>query len=311
MSRGKTLEIDKKGYPSKDDDVVIEQEGSNERGESEEQFITRILGSISKNIINNSINKLTSYHTRHSKSRFINEVASWLLSELQGFGYTDVYFDEYTESGYLLKNVICHKHGIINKTVIICAHYDCIMEDINNAEDEAPGADDNASGVAALLEIARVLSNVQLRESIEFVFFSGEEQGQWGSNHYAQHIKKNEVELYWLINLDMVGNPPPYNQKRVIIEIDMGNKLSNNGDSQVFGEYMKQTAAKYTDLQPAFGHIYDSDYMPFEALGYIVTGLYDQGQTSTTYHSKKDTVSTLNIDYILSVTKLTLATILS
>jgi len=150
-----------------------------------------------------------------------------------------------------------------------------------------------------------------LQESIEFVFFSGEEQGQWGTKHYAQYIQENKVDLNWLINLDMVGSPPS-NQKRVIIERDMGNKVSNNdGDSQVFGEYMKQMAAKYTDLQAAFGHIYDSDYMPFEALGYVVTGLYDDGQISTTYHSKNDVVSTLNIDYIVSVTKLALATILN
>jgi peptidase M28-like protein len=304
------LVIDKKGYPSKDI-APIEQVGSNAGEAFREQFITCLLELVSKNSIKNSINKITSYHTRHTKSSLINEVATWLLSELRSFGYTDLYFDKYTEGRYSLKNIICHKHGLTNKIVIICAHYDSIMEDINNAEDPAPGADDNASGVATLLEIARVLSKIQLHESIEFVFFSGEEQGQWGSKHYAQHIQENKVDLNWLINLDMVGSPPS-NQKRVIIERDMGNKVSNNDrDSQVFGEYMKQMAAKYTDLQAAFGHIYDSDYMLFEALGYVVTGLYDEGQISTTYHSKNDVVSTLNIDYIVSVTKLALATILN
>lgn len=301
--------IDKKECPG--DDVPTDQAGSNGRGESKKQFITRLLDSVSKNGINNSINRITSYHTRHTKSKLINRVANWLLLELRSFGYTDVYFNEYTESGYFLKNAICRKHGLINKTLIICAHYDSITEDINNAEEQAPGADDNASGVVALLEIARVLSNVQLRESIEFVFFSGEEQGQWGSKHYAKHIKDKEVDLYWLINLDMVGSPP-FNQKRVIIETDMGNKVSNNDKhSQVFGEYIKQMAAKYTNLQITFGPIYDSDYMPFEALDYIVTGLYDGGQLNSSYHSKNDITSTLNIDYIVSVTKLVLATILN
>jgi hypothetical protein len=147
------LVIDEKGHPSKVS-APFQQTGSNKKGESQEQFISSLLDLVSKNRINNSINILTSYHTRHTKSRLINEVASWLLSELRGFGYADVYFNEYTESGYSLKNVICHKHGLTNKIVVICAHYDSIMEDINNAEDQAPGADDNASGVAALIEMA-------------------------------------------------------------------------------------------------------------------------------------------------------------
>jgi hypothetical protein len=294
-----------------EDVVPIEQSESNERGESEEQFILSLLDSVSKNSISDSINRLTSYHTRHSKSKLINEVANWLLWKLQSLGYIDVYFNAYSNRRYSLRNVICHKPGLIKKTVILCAHYDSIMEDINNMEDQAPGADDNASGVAALLEIARVLANLKLRHTIQFVFFSGEEQGQWGSKHYAQHIKENGVDLYLLVNLDMVGSPPS-GQKKVIIERDMGNKESNNDrDSQTFGEYMMQMAAKYTDLQTAFGPIYDSDYMPFEALGYVVTGLYDEGQLNSTYHSKDDVASTLNIDYIVSVTKLALATILT
>ena len=69
-------------------------------------------------------------------------------------------------------------------------------------------------------------------------------------------------------------------------------------------------ALDYTDLQVVFGPIYDSDYMPFEALGYVVVGIYDGGQVSTTYHSKTDVASTLDMKYIASVTKLVLAAIL-
>jgi hypothetical protein len=66
------------------------------------------------------------------------------------------------------------------------------------------------------------------------------------------------MDLRWLINLDMVGRTPS-NQNKVIIERDMGNKVSNNDrESQILAEYIKQMAAKYTDLQAAFGHIYDS-----------------------------------------------------
>jgi aminopeptidase YwaD len=70
-------------------------------------------------------------------------------------------------------------------------------------------------------------------------------------------------------------------------------------------------ASKYTNLEVIPGHIYDSDYMPFEALGYVVAGLYDGGQFNRYYHTQQDEPSKLNIDYIVSVTKLVLAAILS
>lgn len=59
------------------------------------------------------------------------------------------------------------------------------MEDIDNITARAPGADDSANGVSALLEVARILSNVSLHHSIIFVLFSGEEQDKWGSTYYA------------------------------------------------------------------------------------------------------------------------------
>ena len=107
---------------------------------------------------------------------------------------------------YNLKNIACEKPGSTNNTIIISAHYDSRMENINNRPARAPGADDNASGVSALLEVARILSNISLNHSIIFVLFSGEEQGKWGSTHYADYIDKMDVDLDLLINLDMVAS---------------------------------------------------------------------------------------------------------
>ena len=74
----------------------------------------------------------------------------------------------------------------------------------------------------------------------------------------------------------------------------------------------EQAAVDYTDLQVMLGPIYDSDYMPFEALGYVVAGLYDGGaiDQNTHYHSSTDIPSAVNMDYVVSTTKLLLATIL-
>jgi len=274
--------------------------------------LNNLLTLISSNNIVRYINCLSSFHNRHSKSNNINLVASWLKEELIGFGYEKVFFHHYEEEGYQLKNVICHKEGknkINKKIFLICAHYDCISEDIDNMIDKAPGANDNASGVSAILEIARILSSVELENSLQFVFFSGEEQGQWGSKHYAQYIRKNNINLYRLINLDMISSPPE-NSKRLIIEVDRENKLpSQKFESISFGETLKQMAMNYTDLEVVFDNICNSDYMPFQSLGYVVTGLYDGGCNDPTNHSKDDVQQKVNLNYLISSIKVVIGTI--
>src|ERR671920_210607 len=99
---------------------------------------------------------------RHTKSAYIHEAADSIKEQLINFGYSDesAFYHEYTEQGYKLKNVVCIKKGESSKTIILCAHYDTILnanwEDITS---RAPGADDNASGVSTLLEIARIMLN--------------------------------------------------------------------------------------------------------------------------------------------------------
>jgi Zn-dependent M28 family amino/carboxypeptidase len=187
------------------------------------------------------------------------------------------------------------------------------MEDLEDKNSRAPGADDNASGVAVLLEVARLISTLNLGKSIFLAFFSGEEQGLWGSAHYAKQIKHDNVNLYRLINLDMVGNPPRNGKTTVTVERDIGNKvITNDKDSQAFATMMEQMALDYTDLDVVLGPIYDSDYMPFEALGYVTIGCYDGGATveNTHYHSVTDDISFVNMDYVVSVAKMVLASVL-
>jgi hypothetical protein len=163
-----------------------------------------------------TVRDLSSFHTRLTESEFLDDVAYWLTENLQRVCDTKVYVQNFTytpensdddddnnDDGndnlnsnhrqgpyyYNLKNIACHKLGSTNNTIMISAHYDSRMEDINNSTARAPGADDNASGVSALLEIARILSKISLDQSIIFVLFSGEEQGKWGSTYYADFMQ--------------------------------------------------------------------------------------------------------------------------
>lgn len=283
-----------------------------------DKFIDSQIELVSKTRIETWINKLTSsFPTRHSKSRFINQVAEWLKKEFEDTGHTNVYFHNYTKSNYQLKNVICNKQGKTDKVIIICAHYDSRMKDLEDAESSAPGADDNASGVAVVLETARVLLQADLHYTTQFVLFSGEEQKLWGSEEYARYVKDNNIEIHRVINLDMVGYPP-LGQQIINIEREIGNTgtpcnkvSSNDKDSEAFAHSMEEIACIYTNLTTIKGPIYDSDYCPFENREYVVTGLYDEGQCNNPhYHSSNDLPSDLDMGYITSVTKLIVATIL-
>ena len=279
--------------------------------------------------IKTKLNYLSLFHNRHNQSSHINKVADWLMDEFKNIGYHDVYFDNYKahidNCNYNLKNVICTKEGNDNKYILICAHYDTILKIARgDAVSRAPGANDNASGVSALLEIARILYNQpQMKYGFQFVIFSGEEQGLLGSEHYAQYVKENGIQIFRLINLDMIGNPFR-GPRTVIIETDSYNNkidkckfnktLDNDNDSIEFGKLMETMMSTYTDLQNDPGHIYSSDYEHFEAKGHIVIGAYDgsaEEDKNPHYHSATDTPDLINWDYLTSVTKIVLATIVT
>jgi hypothetical protein len=277
-----------------------------------------IVSSASINNIKNWVHNLTSFQTRHSLSVHINDVADFLMEEFKKMHYTDVVFHEYNFQGRNLKNVICKKKGTNNNILIICAHYDSIMEHHNNFNARAPGANDNASGVAAILEIARILNPLKLNDNIQFVLFSGEEQNLVGSRAYAKYITdKNNMKPLKLINLDMIGNPA-FNDGIIYVERDnnenpIHNRNPNNDEESIrFGEIMKQMV-NYTDLQVRLDSIYNSDYAPFEELGHICIGAYDGSAVDENphYHSSTDGESLLNYSYLTSVSKMVLATILT
>ena len=85
---------------------------------------------------------------------------------------------------------------------LLTAHFDSISNDPYNL---APGADDNGSGVCALLAAARALSTTTFDRTVKFVFFSGEEQGLLGSRDYARRAKERDDDILAVLNLDMVG----------------------------------------------------------------------------------------------------------
>jgi hypothetical protein len=89
---------------------------------------------------------------------------------------------------------------------VMSSHYDDCNGDCTNGTREAPGADDNGSGTAAVLEAARVMVKQHFRGTIIFAVFDGEELGLWGSQHFADELKAKGVHVAANLNNDIIGN---------------------------------------------------------------------------------------------------------
>jgi Zn-dependent M28 family amino/carboxypeptidase len=285
--------------------------------------IEELINGVSKDNIKSWLLNLSSFHTRHTKSKYINEVAEWLKIEFKNMGYDDnnVFFHNYMENidgkKYELKNVICNKKGINSQCIIICAHYDSRIKDLADFESRSPGANDNASGVSAILEIARIINKQNLDYTVQFALFSGEEQGLLGSKKYVKFVKENNIDIYRVVNLDMIAYPI-LNRGIVIIERDNNtdpqhNRVKENDIASIeFGKVMAEMSY-YTDLQVNLDSIWNSDYEPFEEEGIVVIGAYDGSadeKQNPHYHDVSDEPDLIDWNYLSSATKMVLATIL-
>jgi hypothetical protein len=272
--------------------------------------ILALIGQVDAARLAASIASLTTFTTRHTLSATNDEVANWLRGQFAALGYSDVQLDRFPVQGVHRHNVICTKTGSDPETfVLIGAHFDSRMDDLDDSTAPAPGSDDNATGVAALLELARVMQPVETGCSIRFVAFSGEEQGLIGSTAYAASAHASGMKIRLMINLDMVGHPIDSAQPTIVVESDRGNDVStNDAASQAAATRMALNASTYTSLRTQLGPIYASDYMPFEHYGYVCIGAFDGADGQPFYHSGTDTPDKVNPGFHGEVVRMVLAT---
>jgi hypothetical protein len=261
---------------------------------------------VSKSNLEQSVRALETFHTRHTASPNRSQVTDWLVAQFRGFGYTTVNLDPFTANGLKTNNVICFKaaQNGAAETIILCGHYDSIINsNPTNVTLRAPGANDNATGIAVILETARLLAAEPLDRAVQFVCFSGEEQGFLGAEAYSAKIQQANLNLRFLVNLDQIGFPSA--AKQVVIEHDEGNVQPNNDQpSKRLAQTLAQVAQTRLNIPIGTAGIERSDYMPFEARGYTVIGLYESGGYQH-QHTKRDTSEKIDYDYLVNMSKIT------
>jgi len=198
--------------------------------------------------------------------------------------------------------VICVPERLDQGFILIGGHYDAISE---TSGASAPGADDDGSGIAVVLEIARIFAGVGLKRGVMFAAFGGEEQGLFGSQAVADLAARDRWAIDVMVNLDMVGHVDPQRPINIVVEYDMGNAdPRNDAAAKAFGLQMAQHAADYTGMTVEHTDIWSSDYMPFEAKGYPCIGLYDGAADAPFYHTTQDKMAQVDLARLTDVTRL-------
>jgi Zn-dependent M28 family amino/carboxypeptidase len=252
----------------------------------------------------------------------LEKAANYIETNLQGLGY-EVKNHRFIDNGQEYRNLIATRSGITESQpkLLVVAHYDTVSN--------SPGADDNASGVALLLELARVFSQARLHRTVEFIAVNLEEneretepkgRGLRGSRALAQYAREQDWNLAGVVVLESVA----YASSDAVQTIPEGLPIEvptvgdfiaviGNPTSANLVETFLLAAEQYQPelpivslVVPGNGELYPdtrrSDHSPFWDEGYAAIMLTDTTNfRSPHYHQPSDTLETLNLDFATSV----------
>lgn len=257
---------------------------------SENPQIRALMDSVAIDSIEAYIEHLCSYHNRRYDSRYIWEVQDWLVSRYQAFGVDTVMLHDFPVPDSTIEtadNIIAVQWGAKTpQEFVVCgAHYDSWNDDGEDPDTiRSPGADDNASGVAGILETARLLSHYTFDRSIIYANWCAEEIGLVGSAAYAHDMAEQGMDIVGYFNLDMTG----YLQEGSDIHVHL---MYTTQDSTI-ADYVYGFSHTYFPDMPihqdwlAWG---DSDYSSFNRNGYPAVHPFEDVRASSPYiHSRQD-----------------------
>ncbi len=184
--------------------------------------IQKMMAEVSAERIQRSIIVLASFKTRHTYSDplpsgdGIGGAGAWIRAEFERVSSATgnrlrVDLDEFKQAPHPLKlaNIVATLPGTGSGDLpvyVVAAHYDSRVKNALNSYSAAPGADDDASGVAAVVELARVMAGHEFGATLVFIALTGAEQGRLGSTHWAAEARKKGLNIAGMINDDIIGS---------------------------------------------------------------------------------------------------------
>lgn len=300
---------------------------------SRDPLIEKMVAEVSKDSLASYIKKMVSFGTRSTVStqtdnnRGIAAARTWVLNRFHEFaqqsnGRLTAFIDTTTlqpdgrriEKSTLLGNVVATLKGTDandDRIFIISGHLDNMRTNVLDGAGDAPGANDDASGVSAVLECARIMSKQSFPATIIFVAVSGEEQGLLGANYMAEKAKKEKWNIEAVLNNDIMGsnnsnetNIVNNTKIRVFSEglsvLDTGKNmlnirnlgLENDGKARQLARYVKETGERYVDnLEVVMVYRNDrflrgGDHTPYVLRGYAAVRITEMNENY--YHQHQD-----------------------
>lgn len=257
--------------------------------------IRLLVDQVDKENIERDVEELSYFRTRLAGTMDNQEAVNLMAVRFADMGY-EVYQQCYRINSC---NVVAEKKGNVQpqEVLMVMGHIDSVGKDF-------AGADDNASGTAVLMEMARILKNYSNKKTIRFLITNSEELGLIGATYYARKLEDEDKlkELSLVINMDMVG----YN-KNGIVEIE------TDPEFQDMAKWYGELAATYTKLKSKITlGAWGSDHVVFLKRGVPALLTIENWDTKTPcYHLECDKPSTLNYVYAAEIGKLNLSAILS
>jgi aminopeptidase YwaD len=244
------------------------------------------------------LEKFESLGVKTSGSTALEETYQWLFQTYDSLGYNNIVPDSFFYAGHWNKNLIVSKSGTNPDApyLYVISHYDTR---------NGPGANDNGSGVAATLEIARIIQPLTSSLNLRFIHFAAEENGLIGSEHYVNNTLSQTDSILCVFNLDQLGGTKGQGADNYKIFCERDENAipsSNNAYSNALTEKLKLLMETYTEVEGVIGPAYRSDYIPFEEKGYVITGLY-QYSSSPFNHSVRDSISQMDTIATMEICK--------
>jgi hypothetical protein len=208
------------------------------RPQPPDRQLRALLRDLDQRRIEATVNRLVAFGTRHTLStqddpnRGIGAARDWILGQLRGYaaasdGRMTVQAQSFIQPPASripvptrITNLVATLRGdsAPDRIYVVTGHYDSRVTDVMNATSDAPGADDDGSGVAAVLELARVMATRHTEATVMFALVAGEEQGLYGSDYLAKQLKAAGADVQGMFSNDIIGTgdahdgtpPDPY-----------------------------------------------------------------------------------------------------
>lgn len=288
--------------PLKDNQVVFDVRDPTAERVAPVAWIQDLVDKLTHSTLEADLAHLVSFTTRYSTNAHYANVATWARDQLETMGYV-ARLQDIVVDGNPSQNIIADKEGHAagaRGVVLVTAHLDSINIQGGPAA-PAPGADDNGSGSAGLLEMMRAFKDHRGEHDLQAILFGGEEEGLFGSKQYVANLPAAEKErIRAVVNMDMIGtlNTPT---RSVLLE---GAPLS-----QKVIDGLSQAAMTYTQLAVETSlHPFASDHVPFiNAEIPAVLTIEGADSTNGNVHSGADTIDHINYAFALEILRMNVA----